>query len=101
VVSLINMAAFARRASQSSEPNVQVNLFITRRAGRMKNKLLVLPVAPDAVVPKAYQNGWIHFGTFESDDAMFTGVDLELHLQIKGYVVMDAEAQDATFRLKR
>lgn len=71
-----------------------VNVFITRRSGLLQNKMLVLSVAPSVLLPKAYQTGWIHFGTFDSSDNMFTGAQLEFHIREKGYAVLDAKIQD-------
>ncbi len=60
----------------------------------MQNIMLVLPVTPTAPIPKAYEKGWIYFDTFDSSDAVFRGADVELHLQTKGYALVDAEALD-------
>jgi hypothetical protein len=73
---------------------MQVNVFITRHAGHLKNKMLVLPVTPTAMIPKAYQTGWIFFGTFDCTDVVFKGADIGLHFKEKGYAVLDAEIQD-------
>jgi hypothetical protein len=73
---------------------MQVNVYITRHAGRLKNKMLVVPDNSTAWIPRAYQVGWIIFGQFASLDAMFKGAELEMHIKEKGYAVLDAEVQD-------
>lgn len=73
---------------------MEVNVYITRRAGQLKNKMLVVPDAPTAAMPRAYQVGWVHFGRFDSLDPVFGGADLDLHIREKGYAVLDAEIQD-------
>lgn len=68
---------------------MQVNVFIARETGDLTSKLLVLPVSPQAAIPQQFCDDWRFFGTFDSENPLFVGVAIELHLQAKGYAIVD------------
>jgi hypothetical protein len=71
---------------------MQVNVFITRKDGKLQNQLLVLPAAPMFPVPEQYRSGWTYFVTTNTEDRMFGDTDavsLEAQLASQGYAVLD------------
>jgi hypothetical protein len=54
-------------------------------------QLLVLPIQPKADLTKSLQRSWRFYGTLDSRSTLFDGVAIELHLQGKGFVVVDTK----------
>jgi hypothetical protein len=76
---------------------MQVNVFISREAGHLHDKLLVLPMAPKAPIPKTYRVGWQYFATTDTADAMFGNVDpraIEVELSSNGFAIVSPHAPD-------
>lgn len=70
---------------------MQVHVFVPRHSGVLHGQLLVAPVTPKAILPQALQRNWRFYGTLDSRSTLFDGVAVELHLQHKGYVVVDTK----------
>lgn len=49
---------------------MQVNVFVTRIAGQLQRRLLVLPLAPQAAIPKVLRDGWTYFATVDTHDKL-------------------------------
>lgn len=76
---------------------MQVNVFVTRRAGELQRELLVLPLSPEAAIPSEYRSGWNYYATVDTRDRMFGDVDaraIETELACSGYAVVTPRAAD-------
>ena len=76
---------------------MQVNVFITRQQGRLGTQLLVLPINPQAAIPKEYRDGWRYYSTVNPGDRMFGDIDaraIEAELAASGYAIVTPEAPD-------
>jgi hypothetical protein len=74
---------------------MRVNVFITRGDG--KNKLLVLPMSPEAVIPADYQVDWVYYASVSTSDRMFLDVDaatIEDEIAVKGFAIVSTEVPD-------
>ena len=76
---------------------MQVNVFITRKAGELQRELLVLPMSPQAAIPPEYRSGWTYYATVDTGDRMFGdlgAVAIEAELAKSGFVVVTPTAPD-------
>jgi hypothetical protein len=69
---------------------MQVNVFLAREQRGPRSKLLVLTVASEAEIPKNLSKYWRFYGTIDSQSALFDGVAVELHLQARGFAIVEA-----------
>lgn len=68
---------------------MQVNVFVTRKAGELQHQLLVLPMSPSAAIPPEYRSGWTYFATTTSEDAMFRSAKVEDDIARQGYCLVE------------
>lgn len=68
---------------------MQVNVFVTRVNGALRNSLLVLPVSPAAAIPPEMREGWTYYATTNSDDAMFRSASIEDDIALQGYCLVE------------
>jgi hypothetical protein len=76
---------------------MQVNVFITRESGELRNKLLVLPINPKVAIPPEFRLGWIYYATVSTGDRMFGEMDavtLEEHVASRGFASIKPETPD-------
>ena len=73
---------------------MQVNVFITREDGQLQNKLLVLPISPQAAIPPQYRVGWVYYARVDTQDQMFGDLDavtLEAKIAAEGFAIVVPE----------
>jgi len=71
---------------------MQVNVFVIPRDS--ENKLLVLPMSPDAAIPPQFQKGWFYYASVSSGDALFGDVDattIEDGIAASGFALVSPE----------
>jgi hypothetical protein len=66
---------------------MQVRVFMARIAGELTSKLLVMPDLPKAALSKSFRRTWRFYGTIDSENPLFDGVAVELHLRARGYAI--------------
>jgi hypothetical protein len=66
---------------------MQVRVFIARIAGELTSKLLVLPDLPKAALSRQFRDSWRFYGTVDSENPLFDGIAVELHLRAKGFAI--------------
>jgi hypothetical protein len=71
---------------------MKVSVFTAPDDGLLQDRYLVLPAATKAKIPSSLGTGWLFFGTLESKSSLFRGIAVELHLQLKGYVLVTPPA---------
>jgi hypothetical protein len=54
---------------------MQVNVFVARAKDQLHNKLLVLPLSPQAAIPAQYRKDWKYYATVDTGDRMFGDID--------------------------
>ncbi len=71
---------------------MQVNVFVVRGAGDARNRLLVLPLAPGAAIPKELSDEWTYFCTVDTQDTLLAASArrIEAEIEQKGHCVVDA-----------
>lgn len=76
---------------------MNVNVFVARVDGALRNELLVLPLTPEAAIPAQYRVGWNYYATVDSGDRMFGDVDaraIEVEIATSGFAVVTPVAPD-------
>jgi hypothetical protein len=70
---------------------VQVNVFVTRIEGQLQMRLLVLPLAPQAAIPKEFRDGWTYFATVDTHDKLLaaSAAKVEADIGANGYAVVE------------
>jgi hypothetical protein len=70
---------------------MQVNVFVSRHDGQLRNEFLVLPLDLKAPVPKQYRVGWRYFATTNTTDHLFGDIDalaIEAEIGANGFAVV-------------
>lgn len=75
---------------------MQVNVFMARDYGKLHSRFLVLPITQTAAIPKNIRQFWRFYGTIDSQSALFDGVAVELHLQARGFAIIEAKSPSLT-----
>ena len=69
---------------------MQVNVFLARDCRDGETRLLILPAAQRSSSTTFHGRGWRFYGTLDSQSDLFEGIAVELRLQARGYVLVEA-----------
>ena len=68
---------------------MQVNVYVPRHVEELPERLLLLPASSDVNVAHWIMQNWSFYETLDSASPLFHGVAVELHIQAKGFVVVE------------
>lgn len=71
---------------------MQVNVFVVRGTGDERKRLLVLPIAPGAAIPKDLSEEWTYFCTVDTHDKLLAASSgkIEADIAREGHCVVEA-----------
>lgn len=76
---------------------MRVNVFIVRENGQLTNELLVLPLSPEAAIPKERRDNWRYYSTVDTADSLFGDIDaraIEAEIGANGFALVVPVAPD-------